>query len=105
MVAAAAAAAAVGATVAGAVAVGFVVVGFVVAEVVVVEVVAGVVVGPAGVGGLVGALAESGLVGVAVAVAVGERDSSWVVAAVVVGARTVAEGAVVGPFGVRWGSC
>lgn len=97
----AAAAAAVGATVAEAVAVGFVV-----AEVVVVVVVvAGVVVGPVGVGGLVGALAESGLVGVAVAVAVGERDSSWVVAAVVVGARTVAEGAVVGPFGVRWGSC
>lgn len=102
----AAAAAAVGATVAGAVAVGFAVVGFVAAEVVVVvEVVAGVVVGPVGVGGLVGALAESGLVGVAVAVAVGERDSSWVVAAAVVGARTVAEGAVVGPFGVRWGSC
>lgn len=102
----AAAAAAVGATVAGEVAVGFAVVGFVAAEVVVVvEVVAGVVVGPAGVVGLIEALAESGPVGVAVAVAVGERDSSWVVAAVVVGARTVAEGAVVGPFGVRWGSC
>lgn len=92
------AAAAVGATVAGEVAVGFVVVGFVVAEV------AGVVVGPVGVVGLVGALAESGFAGVVVAV-VGEHDSSWVVAAAVVGARTVAERAVVGPFGVRWGSC
>lgn len=99
----AAAAAAVGATVAEGVAVGFVVVGFAVAEFAAVEVVAGFVVGPAGVGELVGALAVSGLVGVAVVV-VGERDSSWVVAAVV-GARTVAEGVVVGPFGVHWGSC
>lgn len=90
-------AAAVGATVAEGV-----VVGFVVAEFAAVEVVAEFVVGPAGVGELVGALVESGLAGF-VAV-VGERDSSWVVAAVV-GARTVAEGVVVGPFGVRWGSC
>lgn len=88
--------AAVEVAVAEAVAVGFVVA---VAEAVVVGVVAGAVVGPAGVGGLVGAaLAGSGLVG--------ERDSSWVVAAVVVvGARTVAEGVVAGPSGVRWGSC
>lgn len=89
-------AAVVGATVAEGVAAGFVVV----VGVAVVEVVAGVVVGPAGVGGLVGALVEAGLVGVAVVV--GEHDSSWVAA--VVGARTVAEG-VVGPSGVRWGSC
>lgn len=88
--------AAVEVAVAEAVAVGFVVA---VAEAVVVGVVAGAVVGPAGAGELVGvALAGWGLVG--------ERDSSWVVAAAVVdGARTVAEGVVAGPSGVRWESC
>lgn len=101
----AAAAAVVGATAAEGVVVEFVAVAeVVVAEFAVVEFAvaefAAAVVGPAGVGELIGALAELELVGVAVAV--GERDSSWVVA--VVGARTAAEG-VVGPSGVRWGSC